>query len=339
MRIRVLGLRVPGIHDFAERVAAGGCPNCRYQFSSLFISFQLIAPPKLKTPVSHSLIARRAERVDAGSIRWLHDVSLEVRYEASFFDTLFDASLLCLVMEEECDGGAGSSDDGGVSAASGDGQPRTEGRSIVGVLTARAKVSDSGGVDAPDGGASSAPSAGTATGLYSLASRAMADAFSLSPPPPPCAYIMTLCVAPRARRQGVGRALLHALRLELASGALSKQRGAALSRIELNVLTTNGAALALYAAEGFSTVCTVPRYYYFADAHHDAFLMAADAPSEPAASDAESAAAAYHGHGMEQLDGMPSPLRKLVEWLASVFGFFTSPPRRPTLLSQVRVSP
>lgn len=67
------------------------------------------------------------------------------------------------------------------------------------------------------------------------------------------AEILTLAVDPAARRQGTGRALLGT------AIACARVRGA--SAMLLEVAAANDAALALYAAAGFSPVGRRPRYY------------------------------------------------------------------------------
>lgn len=71
------------------------------------------------------------------------------------------------------------------------------------------------------------------------------------------AEILTLCVAPEARRGGIGRALVE--------GAchLSAALGAAV--LHLEVAADNPAAQALYAACGFAQVGRRPGYYRLAD--------------------------------------------------------------------------
>ncbi len=67
------------------------------------------------------------------------------------------------------------------------------------------------------------------------------------------AEILTLAVAPGAQGRGLGRALLERAMHEAA------QRGAA--SMVLEVSNVNQAALALYAAAGFTTVGRRERYY------------------------------------------------------------------------------
>jgi [ribosomal protein S18]-alanine N-acetyltransferase len=67
------------------------------------------------------------------------------------------------------------------------------------------------------------------------------------------AEIMTLAISPRAQGQGVGRALLAALR------EVAELRGA--GRLLLEVRADNDAARALYAAAGFEQIATRAGYY------------------------------------------------------------------------------
>jgi [ribosomal protein S18]-alanine N-acetyltransferase len=67
------------------------------------------------------------------------------------------------------------------------------------------------------------------------------------------AELLTLAVAPPARRAGLGRALLAAALAEAAA------RGA--RTMFLEVAVSNQVALALYSAAGFTAVGRRPRYY------------------------------------------------------------------------------
>jgi ribosomal-protein-alanine acetyltransferase len=67
------------------------------------------------------------------------------------------------------------------------------------------------------------------------------------------AQLLNLTVAPEAQRQGIGRALLR--RFLVDAGA----RGAAQCFLEVRV--SNGAAIALYAQEGFAAVARRDGYY------------------------------------------------------------------------------
>jgi [ribosomal protein S18]-alanine N-acetyltransferase len=78
--------------------------------------------------------------------------------------------------------------------------------------------------------------------------------------------ILTLCVAPERRRQGVARALLR----ELYVAAQSRQA----KRVVLEVAGDNEAACALYAAEGFATVGRRTAYYRRPSGAADALILA-----------------------------------------------------------------
>jgi ribosomal-protein-alanine N-acetyltransferase len=67
------------------------------------------------------------------------------------------------------------------------------------------------------------------------------------------AEILTLAVAPEARRTGLGRALLDA--------ACEAARAAGAVRLFLEVSATNQAARALYDAAGFQQIGRRRRYY------------------------------------------------------------------------------
>jgi ribosomal-protein-alanine N-acetyltransferase len=67
------------------------------------------------------------------------------------------------------------------------------------------------------------------------------------------AEILTLAVAPQARRRGLARALVRAACLEV------KMEGAA--TLFLEVAADNPAAIALYRSEGFADAGRRPRYY------------------------------------------------------------------------------
>lgn len=73
----------------------------------------------------------------------------------------------------------------------------------------------------------------------------------------PEAEILTIAVAPEARRRGIAAALLAALEAEAAD------RGA--EEAFLEVAETNGPARALYAAAGYDRVGCRPRYYATTD--------------------------------------------------------------------------
>ena len=75
--------------------------------------------------------------------------------------------------------------------------------------------------------------------------------------------VMTLGVATRSQRRGLGRTLLRAL--------LDQARAVGATAMLLEVAVNNEAALALYAAEGFETLARRPRYYQPEDV--DAWTM------------------------------------------------------------------
>ena len=95
------------------------------------------------------------------------------------------------------------------------------------------------------------------------------------------AYIMTLCVAPSARRQGLARALMQAL-----LDALPPTCAA----LELHMLEGNAAATRLYASLDFVRGARHPNYYFFQNAYHHAVTWRRDlgpaawrgAPAAPA---------------------------------------------------------
>lgn len=82
------------------------------------------------------------------------------------------------------------------------------------------------------------------------------------------AEILTVAVAPEARRQGVGRELVTA------AAAAAIVRGA--SSIHLEVAEDNGAARALYAGLGYQETGRRGGYYAGAGAPVDAILMRRD---------------------------------------------------------------
>jgi ribosomal-protein-alanine N-acetyltransferase len=84
------------------------------------------------------------------------------------------------------------------------------------------------------------------------------------------AEVLTLAVAPQARRQGRGTALLGD------AAAICARHGAA--RFFLEVSSTNAPAMALYTAAGFGAVGRRPRYYIDGS---DAILMRRDLPGPP----------------------------------------------------------
>jgi ribosomal-protein-alanine N-acetyltransferase len=79
------------------------------------------------------------------------------------------------------------------------------------------------------------------------------------------AHLLNLSVAARWQRRGIGRELLAFVT------KLARDYGAA--RVLLEVRPTNHAALALYAAAGFSRVALRRDYYPAADAREDAIVL------------------------------------------------------------------
>lgn len=80
------------------------------------------------------------------------------------------------------------------------------------------------------------------------------------------AELLTIAVAPDARRRGLGRALVQAFEQTAVS------RGA--SQAFLEVAATNAAAIALYRAAGFEQVGLRPGYYRDADGNRiDALVL------------------------------------------------------------------
>lgn len=67
------------------------------------------------------------------------------------------------------------------------------------------------------------------------------------------AELLRIAVAPAARRQGLGQALLRAAEADL--------RTAGIQHLHLEVRTSNGAARSLYEAEGWRLSGHRPRYY------------------------------------------------------------------------------
>ena len=82
------------------------------------------------------------------------------------------------------------------------------------------------------------------------------------------AEILTLGVAPAARRQGLGRQLLEAATAQM------RQRG--VSRLFLEVAADNPAAITLYDRAGFIQVGRRKSYYERPEGRVDAFIMARD---------------------------------------------------------------
>jgi [ribosomal protein S18]-alanine N-acetyltransferase len=79
-------------------------------------------------------------------------------------------------------------------------------------------------------------------------------------------HLLDLAVEPQFRRQGTGRALLHAV--------IEGGRAAGGARVLLEVRRSNTAALALYAGAGFRELDV--RRAYYADNGEDALVMRLD---------------------------------------------------------------
>jgi ribosomal-protein-alanine N-acetyltransferase len=88
------------------------------------------------------------------------------------------------------------------------------------------------------------------------------------------AELLTLAVAPAARRQGVGAALVEAVACAAAA--------AGARRFFLEVAADNVAALALYRAAGFATAGRRPAYYRRGAGMVDALVFARDLNSAAA---------------------------------------------------------
>lgn len=85
--------------------------------------------------------------------------------------------------------------------------------------------------------------------------------------------ILTLAVAPAARRAGLGRALMQA------AMAHAAQDGA--EAMTLEVAADNGAALGLYRSLGFAEVGRRRRYYKRPEGEMDALVLACRLPPSP----------------------------------------------------------
>jgi ribosomal-protein-alanine N-acetyltransferase len=90
------------------------------------------------------------------------------------------------------------------------------------------------------------------------------------------AELLTLAVAPEARRRGLGQRLVSRFLYQ------ARLRGA--DRAFLEVAADNAAAIALYESAGFSRVGQRRAYYVAPDgARIDALVLARDLPSAPVA--------------------------------------------------------
>lgn len=87
------------------------------------------------------------------------------------------------------------------------------------------------------------------------------------------AELLTIGVAPDARRGGLGRALITA--------CLDAAAAAGAERLHLEVAAGNGPALALYAALGFAETGRRRAYYAGPQGREDAVLMARTAEGGP----------------------------------------------------------
>jgi ribosomal-protein-alanine N-acetyltransferase len=87
------------------------------------------------------------------------------------------------------------------------------------------------------------------------------------------AHILNVCADPSLPRRGYGRRLLRAL--------LQQARGRGAQRVFLEVRPSNGAAIALYDAEGFNEIGRRPRYYPAANGREDAIVMALELAYNP----------------------------------------------------------
>jgi ribosomal-protein-alanine N-acetyltransferase len=85
------------------------------------------------------------------------------------------------------------------------------------------------------------------------------------------AEILTLGVAPEARRRGIARALLKDL--------LRRTDAAGVAAVILEVAADNGAAFGLYRSCGFVTAGKRPAYYRRRDGNADAWLLRRDCPA------------------------------------------------------------
>lgn len=108
------------------------------------------------------------------------------------------------------------------------------------------------------------------------------------------AHVMNLAVAPEARGQGIGAALLA--RLMLAA------RESGIGRITLEVRERNSAALSLYRSAGFAEAGR--RQAYYSETGEDALLMWTDDLSAP---QQLTAIEALHARGQEGLDSFTGP--------------------------------
>jgi ribosomal protein S18 acetylase RimI-like enzyme len=217
---------------------------------------------------------RRLAPSDLPAFRALHDGALEVSYDDAFYASLRAArdrhghGLLSLVALDAAGALAG-----GLSARLARGAPAPAASDPLawawaGLLLPLRFLSHAlralweGGKEEREGGSGGGGGAATTAGAGELEEGSGSAAAGGQV----VAYLMTLCVAPAARRQGLGRALVLALLQELRSAA-QQPRCAAL---ELHMLEGNAAAARLYASLGFAAGARHENYYYFGSAYHHA---------------------------------------------------------------------
>jgi ribosomal protein S18 acetylase RimI-like enzyme len=95
--------------------------------------------------------------------------------------------------------------------------------------------------------------------------------FILAESDPPNGHIITLDVAEKARRRGLGTKLTVAVEAELSAHGVAN--------IELETATDNAAGVAFWMRHGYRTVGVIPRYYLDRiDAYH--MVKTLDAPKE-----------------------------------------------------------
>jgi [ribosomal protein S18]-alanine N-acetyltransferase len=85
--------------------------------------------------------------------------------------------------------------------------------------------------------------------------------------------ILTLAVAPAARRSGLGRVLMQA--------AMDEAAAAGAQGMSLEVAADNAAALALYRGLGFAEIGRRRRYYQRPEGEMDALVLARRLPASP----------------------------------------------------------
>ena len=195
---------------------------------------------------------------DLPAFRALHDASLEVVYDDAFYSTLHagrDRGGHTLLSYAALDAGTGA---------------------LIGGLSVR--LAPSSAPAAADAGAEHWSWSGLLLPLRIL-SRALRALWRGTAGEadsgdegggggaPLVAYIMTLCVAPAARRRGVARALIQTLLADLQGSAPPR-----CTALELHMLEGNDAATRLYTSLGFVVGARQQQYYYFGGRYHDALL-------------------------------------------------------------------